>query len=475
MCGVSLVALVLILFRRKPFTATVLGIIFTGLPELVLHSQELRPYSLLFLLLGAAMSLAIGVASGDSTRNRTLCLSLILIIAAATYIGTAFFILALMPLLLYPALKSGKKYVLEALLTVVPAGLLLLFLEFGFLQRPLQLQDGWWVPPATVHQVASSLAEASGWSELGKFADTMSRHLNGSGVIVRAMGAGALVFAAWVAWGRRKCDSISCLLAISGIVYIGSLIAYSHLFGPLVMARTILPGLFPLAAGMAFGIGSSRTKIQAVGAALAISVFVLFSNEPAIRSAFIAHEGLRGLAQRVHSRYRPGDQIVLFKSMDYGLLPYWPDILATDPLLIDQAQPISAGLVSLRSRISSIPDSRRFLIVLRKDYYTEVHPSEVSAVLSELKLPGSSPLRPGRMSTLFSWKPSGAAASPHCRTTLCPPIRRSSPHTCKSLFNSLANPSSYLDGLSSVAWFAGFTRLSSCLAAFTSAFFTRLP
>ncbi len=391
LCGVALIALVLVLLRRKPVTATILGIFAAGLPELVRHSQELRPYSFLFLLLGGAMLLSIGAASGESSPGKLLWLSVLLALAAATYIGTAFFLLGLIPLLLYPAFRSGRTHMLTTILALAPAGLLLLLLEFGFLQRPAQLPDGWWIPPATISQLLSSLAEASGWNDFRQFADAVSRHLHGSGMAIRTAGAAGLAFAAWVAWGRRNGERISWLLAVSGIIYIGSLVAYSRLFTPMVIGRTILPGLLPLAAGMAFGIGANRNKIQVLGATIAIAAFLLFANEPGIRRAFLPHEGLRGLARMMHSRYRPGDQLVLFKSMDYGLAPYWPDISATSPLLIDQAQPISALLVSLRSRIGSIQDSGRLLIALRTDYYASAHELEVSAVLNELKMDGFEP------------------------------------------------------------------------------------
>jgi hypothetical protein len=392
LCGVALIALVLVFFRRKPVAATVLGVVVAGLPELVRHSQELRPYSLLFLLLGGSLLLSIGAATGESSLGRSLCLGLILVLAAATYIGTAFFVLGLIPLLLYPASGSGRTAILTTILALAPAGLLLLLLEFGFLQRPAQLPDGWWVPPATMDQLTSSLAEASGWNGFGQFADAVSRHLPGSGRAIRIAGAAGLVFAAWVAWGRRNGERISWLLAISGIVYIGSLVVYSRIFTPIVIGRTILPGLLPLAAGMALGIGGNRHRIPVLGATIAIAAFVLFANEPGIRRALYPHDdGLRGLARVMRSRYRPGDQLVLFKSMDYGLVPYWPDISATSPLQVDQAQPISAIVVSLHSRISSLQDSGRVLIALRADYYTAAHPLEVSAVLNELKMDGLEP------------------------------------------------------------------------------------
>jgi hypothetical protein len=391
LCGVAPIALVLVFLRRKPVAATVLGIFFAGLPELVQHSQELRPYSFLFLLLGGALLLSIGVALGDSSPGRTFSLSLILVLAAATYIGTAFFLLGLIPLLLYPGFKSGKPSILTTILTLAPAGLLLLLLEYGFLQGPAHLPDGWWIPPATIYQLLSALREASGWNEFGLFADAASRHWYACGIAIRTAGAAGLAFAAWVAWGRRNGEKISWLLAISGIVYIGALFAYSRLFTPMVIGRTIMPGLLPLVAGMALGIGANRNKIQVLAATIAIAAFVFAANEPGARRAFSPHEGLRGLARVMHARYRPGDQLVLFKSMDYGLAPYWPDISAAHPLLIDQAQPISAVLVSLRSRIGSVQRSGRILIALRTDYYALVHEPEISAVLNELKLDGFEP------------------------------------------------------------------------------------
>jgi hypothetical protein len=171
----------------------------------------------------------------------------------------------------------------------------------------------------------------------------------------------------------------------------GSLVVVSLVFEPLVIGRTLLPGLLPIAAGLALGIGVNRRRIVRVAAAASISMFMLMACENGVRQAFVPQEGLRGLAAAVRSRYRPGDQLVLFRSMDYGLAPYWEGVHDTHPLLIDQTKPIQPQLAEERRRLAALPRPERVLVVWRNDYYLSEHAAEVSACLGDLSAFGLTP------------------------------------------------------------------------------------
>jgi hypothetical protein len=391
-CGLALVAVGSACFRRIPTAALILTAFFAASPELVRHSRELRPYSLLFFLLGCALLLSIRIATGDATKKTRILLSLILALAASTYMGTFFFLFALAPLLAWPYLKLGLGPTLRSLALLAPPFLLLIYLEFAFLQRPANLPDGWWVPPATFSQIASSLAEASGALEFGQFAAAVYRHTKTGGVLICAAGIVSALFTLNAALVRRRGSSLAWLLLASAFVYLGSIVLYSHLFEPILIARTVVPGLFPFVAGIAVGVGTNPSRFRQTGAVICVFVLMLMASEPGVRGAFVKHEGLRGIAAAAQARYRTGDQLVLFKSMDYGLKAYWPDLEVTGPIIIDQAQPIEPQIKLIRLKLDESRLPRRVLLVLRRDYYTKIHGAEVSAVLNLLSSMGMEPV-----------------------------------------------------------------------------------
>ena len=389
-CGLALVALGIFFLRRTPFAAIALGAILAGLPECVRHSQELRPYSLLLLLLGLSMMISIRIAAGEGARATRICLCLALVAAAATHLVTAFFLLALAPLLAAPALESGARGVAVSLAPLIPAALLLWF-ESAFLRGPGAMPEGWWIPPSTIGQVAGSMSDATGWSEVRHLAGALSRRIPGGRALVEGAGAAAAAFVIWAAMGRRACGRIAWLLLASGAIYMGSLIAYSRMFEPLVIGRTLLPGLLPVAAGLAWGIGASPSGFRRVGAAAAISLFFLLASVPGVLRALRPPQGLRGLSAAARAEYRPGDQLVLFRSMDYGMLPYWPDLMVAHPLLIDQTKSMEQQLADLRGRLSLLSSSGRVILVSRDDYYMRAHRAEASAVMDVLSARGLTP------------------------------------------------------------------------------------
>jgi hypothetical protein len=403
-CGLALVAAGILFLRRTPVAAVVLGAILAGLPELMRQSQELRPYALLFLLFGLALMTAIRIAIFGATRAAEAALCITAVAAAATHIGTAPFLVALAPVLAWPAYRRGIRATARSLLPLVPAGLLLLWLEFAFLQRPAGLPEGWWMPRAGMGQMAASLAEATGWSEVGRAADSAARHFAGAGLLIRIAGLGAAIFAAWAAWARRKGEPLALVLLGSGLLYAVVLVAYSRLSEPVVIGRTLFPGMLPIAAGMALGIGANPRRWARAGAILSVFVYLALSCEPVLGRELSPPAGLRGLADEARSLYRRGDQLVLFRSMDYGLRPYWADVANEHPIVIDQTQPIEPQVAELRRRLDSLGRSGRVLIVCREDYYFSSHKAEVEAVFEELSGHGLKPREVWREADLLVYQ-----------------------------------------------------------------------
>jgi len=390
-CGLALVAAAMLAMRERPVSAILSGLVFAGLPELVRHSQELRPYALLYLELGLALLLSIRIVAGGGGKGARLWLCLLLLAAAATHVATAFFLLALAPLLAWPARGSGLRRLAGSLAPLVPAALLLVALEVGYLRGPEQLPEGWWMPPASVGQVAASLADASGWAEVGRFADAVSRHLPAGGALVRGAAIAAMAFGAWVAWGRREGDVLARVLFASGLVYAAALVAFSRMFEPIVIARTLLPGLFPVAVGLAWGVGADPSRVRRAAVVAAVALLVLMACEPGARSATVPRERLRGLAGAARARFRSGDLLVLFRSMDYGLRPYWPDLANAHPLLVDQTAPIGPRLGEMRQRLGGLAPGGRVLVAWCDNYYLRAHGPEVSACLAEISASGLAP------------------------------------------------------------------------------------
>jgi len=253
--GLGLVALAIGSFRKMPAGAVAAASLVALLPGFVIFSQQLRSYSLLFLLLGIALAATVRIFSQPTDARSRLLLSLVLTAAAATHLIAAFFLIALAPLLLWPARKGALRAWVSALLPLVPPGLLALWFRFYFITQPGDLTGGWWIS-LEPGPIFDALREAFGWNEIQWLADATGRHAPGDGWPVFVVALAAALLALGTAWRRRQHDPLVWLLLISALIYFTTVITYSCLFEHVVMGRTLLPGLLPLMAGLPRGIGS---------------------------------------------------------------------------------------------------------------------------------------------------------------------------------------------------------------------------
>jgi hypothetical protein len=386
-CGLGTVVLAVVALRRSVHATLVAGFTAAALPELTFHSQELRSYALLYLSLAIALALAVRVFNGTANLRTRLALTLVLLVAAATHLVTGFFLLALTPLLVWPGRTRGPRACVVSLLPLLPAGLLLLWFKFGFVEQTRDLAGGWWVPRATPAFVLYTLGDTAGWTDIRWLADAASRHVPGGGVLVLGLAIVAPLFAIWTAWVRRIEPVVAALLS-SALIYIFVIVAYSRFFEPVILSRTLLPALLPLTAALAWGIGSHPRAWQRTAATAAIVLYVAFAAVPVARLAFKPDAGLRGLATATRTSFRPGDCVVLFLSMDIGLRPYWPDLSHSNPVLFDQTKPPAPQLAGLRERLDHLAPAARAFLVYRDDFYFQHNRTAFDGVMAEFAAHG---------------------------------------------------------------------------------------
>jgi hypothetical protein len=177
-------------------------------------------------------------------------------------------------------------------------------------------------------------------------------------------------------------------LLASAVIYTATLIAYSLFFEPIVMGRTLLPGVLVFIAGLAWGIGTDPVRWRRTAAIAAVAVYASIATAPGVRRAFSPIAGLRGLATTAQEKYHAGDLVVLLRSMDFGLAPYWPDFSGSAPLRFDQTQPPAPQFSELRRRLDNLPGNARVLLAYREDFYLEQHRDVLNRILFELKTTG---------------------------------------------------------------------------------------
>ncbi|HWA24092.1 MAG TPA: hypothetical protein VG734_00350 [Lacunisphaera sp.] len=384
-CGIGLAALAVWAMRPSVPGAVVAGATVALLPQFVFHSQQLRPYALVYLLLGIALALAARPVAHRAEKTATpVVLAVVLLAAAATHLVTVFFLVALVPLLVWGANPRPLLARALSLWPLVPAGLLLLWFKFGFVSQPKDIPDGWWLPPTDLRSILAALAEASGWNNVEWLSDAAARRWSVAGGGVLAVAATALVVAFGIAWRAKDAKPLNFLLPITALVYLAALVCYSMNFEPILLGRILVPGLLPLGAGLAWGIGHHpRQAWRWIGVA-AVAVYLVCAILPTIRRSFVPVAGLRGLAETMRNGYRPGDRIILFRSLDYGLAPYWPQLAGLAPTEFNATRSSPAQLAALRGALADLGPDDRIWLAYRDDYYFRINAPAYEAVRAEI-------------------------------------------------------------------------------------------
>lgn len=389
-CGLGLLALAVHCFRKTPAAALVAGGAIAALPGFVLFSQQLRQYALLFLLLALALALAAQTCQGAATRRTPFLLGLVLLAAAATHLITVFFLLALCPLLLWPVRAGRLRGWITSLLPLLPAGLLALWLKYHFITPPQSLGGGWWMT-VDAPTIVRAFGDAFGWEEVRWMADAWSRHAPGGIWPVQAGAAGAALFALGTAWNRRQANPLVWLLLVSAVLYSSTVLLYSCLFEHVVMARTLLPGLLPLLAGLALGISTQPSAGRRTAAAAAVVLYLTFAAIPVARLALVPEAGLRGLAAATSAACRTGDLLVIFRGMDYSLAAYRCPPAGTEVMFFDQSAAPAPQMAELQRRLDRLEARRRVLAVYRDDFYLQQFRAVFDQALEEISRHGWKP------------------------------------------------------------------------------------
>jgi hypothetical protein len=381
--GVALLAVAAVSFRRQPLAAILACAAVAVLPGFVVFSQQVRPYALLLLLHGVALALAARLFLGAAALPWKVLLGLVLIAAAAVHLVSVFVLVALLPLVLWPVRTAGPRAWIGAALPLLPAGLAAVAIKFFLITAPKDVSGGWWIP-VDAASIFHAWRDAFGWSEIQWMADAWSRHAPGGPWAVILAAITAALFAAWTAWGRRTVDPLAWTLLAVSAIYTFCVCAYSIWFEPIVMVRTLLPAVLPFVAGLAHGIATHPDPTRRWMAAGAVLAYLAFTGVPVARLAVVPAPGLRELSATAASLARPGDLLITFRAMDYGLSVHGVPASNVSAVYVDQTTATPAQLASLQQQLRDLPRDRRVLVAYRDDFYLQNFPAALEQVLADI-------------------------------------------------------------------------------------------
>ena len=109
-------------------------------------------------------------------------------------------------------------------------------------------------------------------------------------------------------------------------------------------------------------------------------IYLTLAVLPTSRRAWSPTPGLRGLAAAMQAGQQPGDAIILFHALDYGLAPYWPNLPANQPLQFDTTHPIPPQMHALRAELAALGPGSRIWVAYRDDFYFRQNPTAYSAL-----------------------------------------------------------------------------------------------
>lgn len=364
--GCSLLTLALFL-RLRPRTAGLVATLLVACSsDMIYHSQELRQYALLNLLLagGLLSTLHLLEQPGSGSARRWLLVTSVL--AACTHLVSGFFLIALgTTLLLFQDSLQWRQRLWDAAL-LMPAVLCLLLFRFVFLNQTSTIASDWWAGEFSLGNAAREFANASGWASLDWLARAVGRHVPGGELILRSMAATGLGLVAWTAWAHKSRLTLAALLVAA--TYWGCLTVYSWRGVNIAFTRLILPGMLPLIASIALGLSTQAQPRLRHAAITTITLLALLATMPWLwQYAWQPREDLRGFTSTLRQVHQPGD-VLVFLGETQAHRYYWPECEAeTKPLIIGLGAPWPDSLATLERKISQHAPTASFTVVYRDD------------------------------------------------------------------------------------------------------------
>jgi hypothetical protein len=371
-------------FRASPAAAFATVALLGTLPELVRHDRELRPYALLLLFLAASTLVALARAAQGGSARLSVLLAALLAGAAATHALTAFFMAALAPFLVACAPGRGIAARLRSLLPMAPAAAVLAWARISLL-APQDVPGGWWIPRATAARAAAAISDVGGVPDLRQLCIAASRHVPGGSVataaVLAASAAGLLAIATRAA---ARPGAARWLLAAAA-AYVCLVVGYSFVDISILIARSFIP--VPLFGAAAVGCALASEKDARIRRAACACAAVMAAALGAadVRAAVPGKGTLRDLAQFVSAGHRDGDLLLLFRSTETALKPYWPGVADAGIVPVGEDRPAAAVLASIRPRLGR---AARVVIVYREDYYSAAYAGDLRRILAGLSVSG---------------------------------------------------------------------------------------
>jgi hypothetical protein len=365
------------------------GLLCATLPLLLFHSQEIRHYTLLALLTALSLYWAARVAEEPDRPLNYLGLGLSLAAAVAAHL-LGIFILGAAVILI--ASTPGARRRVDRL--KLGAALLLPAAAFGFFflffLRDLQSNiTAWWVPPVSWELLGYTSHDVFGVEKLLWPIPKIKSLLNWRSHWVNLLYVGAfpafgLLLALFGNWQR------SFPLLAAACFYWLELLAYSLAARPLVLSRTVLPGMVPLLGFLGLQAASIRPRgIRALAALFIVYIALVFSLHWVRYDARSARELWRDLSQALQAERSPEDPVIFYPSYTLGPVRYYYPQLAGDrtlaigvglnPKVIDQEFNFDAG------PFSNLEPGQDLYLVLRRDSLVEQDKANYRRILENLE------------------------------------------------------------------------------------------
>ena len=390
--GVLTVLVVAVWLRRYTALGALLASLYLAVsPALLRNSQEVRQYALLGLLTALSFAFASCLSAAPQKRWPYLGLGCSLCIAMLTHLVGVFLIGSVAVFAALMTVDRKRLRPVEAILTFAAPGVLFLLTTLFYLDRSGVLRNTQWMPHVNLDLVAAVARDVFGFAD-----DLWSPGAAPSSPIDLAYGVGltALVFlAALVVFGRWR---TSYPFLAAALAYWLGIVVCSLAARPILLSKTVLPGLIPFVGFVAVQIGTVRPRGIKAGLALIVAALaVVLGLRWATYTAWAPVEDWKLAASRIDSKWQPGDLIVAYPAYAAGPVKYYMHNAGSQAVIgVNPGTPAE----QLERQIGQTPASTggvaaapALFLILRADSTAQTDPGTFRELLALLKRRSGSP------------------------------------------------------------------------------------
>lgn len=362
--GVATVGVLMrVAYRIDPRAAIPTGLLAAVTPVPVHYSQELRGYSLLFLLAAATFWAAQRVAERPASWRRAGVLALVAALAAHTHaVGLFVFPMGVAFLAVVgPRQREmpGKSWLsqLGGMAPFLRAGGVWLVLVSPMIWFNLHWSDvhrgGWWVHPVSLFALQKYAEEYAGFSVIDAWVGSRRPRAVWQGFALERVILASMAALAIVTLADQRLRRGLAALALAAATYLGLMLVASMLSLPSIITRTLLPGWAPVLVLLGLGPSAGGGRGRRIAAWLAIGTLTTVY---AVAWVWFAQAGSPWRPptdesyQWVRARLGPHDVVVSVRTCEDLTAYQLSDVVAGERLL-STGRPTFAGSPPVRKMV----------------------------------------------------------------------------------------------------------------------------